>query len=400
MNSSGRSRGRSRRKILFLITEDWYFLSHRLPIARECRRLGWDVVVATRVGEGGAAIEREGFRVAPIRLRRSGRNPLSELRAIVELVAILFRERPDIVHQVGMKPVLYGSLAAMLARPSVVVSALAGMGYVFTAGSRGPGIARAAMKIALRACLGPSNRWLIVQNDDDAAAILGWRLIDAGRLVVIRGSGVDMARFGPTPEPDGEIVAAVVSRMLRDKGIGELVSAARELKRRGAPVRIRLVGAPDPDNPSSLDRATLEGWVREGCVEWLGHRDDVAEVWAAAHIAVLPSYREGLPKTLLEAAACGRPIVATDVPGCRDAVDHDRTGLLVPVRDAAALADAIATLADSPELRARMGAAGRAKAAAEFSDRLVVGRTLDLYRRALEGAGQGDAGLAPPPDTP
>ena len=304
------SRGKnSRFKVMFLIAEDWYFLSHRQPLAQACRDLGWEVVIATRVHRHGETIRGMGFSLIPIQMDRRSRNPFKELRTIFELVRILAQERPNIVHQVGLKPVIYGSIAAMFCPPDVVVNALAGMGYVFT-GSHYPHLrmVRAVIRTMLYVCMRPTNRRLLAQNDEDAAAFMVGGKIDPDRVTVIRGSGVNVDHYVPVPEPEGEVVVAVVSRMLKDKGIREVVLAARELKRRGIKVRVFLVGRPDSGNPSSISEDTLRQWHREGCVEWLGHQDNIAAVWSKAHIAVLPSYREGLPKSLLEAAACGRPL--------------------------------------------------------------------------------------------
>ena len=375
-------------KVMFLTTEDWYFLSHREPLAQACRRLGWEVVIATRVHSHGKTIRGMGFSLIPIQMDRRSRNPFKELRTIFELVRILARERPNILHQVGLKPVIYGSIAAMICPPDVVVNALAGMGYVFTASHLRVRMVRAVMRRMLQLCLRRKNHWLLVQNDDDAAAFMVGCKIAPDHITVIRGSGINVDRYVPVPEPEGEVVVAVVSRMLKDKGIREVVLAARELKRRGTKVRVLLVGRPDPANPSSIGEDTLRQWHREGCVEWLGHQNDIAAVWSKAHIAVLPSYREGLPKSLLEAAACGRPIVTTDVPGCRDVVVDGVNGFLVPTESWIELADAIEVLAGSRELRERMGAAGRTRVEAMFSEDIVVRQPLDLYRSASERAGR------------
>ncbi len=367
-------------KILFLVTEDWYFCSHRLPVARAARDAGLEVVVATRVNAHGDRIEAEGFRLIPIKMVRSGRNPWRELRTLTELIALYRRERPDIVHQVAMKPVLYGSIAARLARVPATVNALAGLGYVFA--SRGASPLRPAIRIVLRAVLGATRGRVVVQNSDDARALAELGLPPA-QVTVIRGSGVDLERFRPTPPPAGEVVVSMVSRMLWDKGVGELVEAARTLKRAHPGVRVQLVGPPDPENPASIAEETLRGWHAEGIVAWLSGSEDVARIWSESHIAVLPSYREGLPKALLEAAACGRPIVATDVPGCREIVRHRESGLLVAPRDARALSEAIAELAVHESLRERMGRRGRELVEQDFSEARVAQETMALYRELI-----------------
>ena len=365
--------------ILYLVTEDWYFWSHRLPIARAARDAGWEVLVATRVGNHGTRIEREGFRLIPIKMRRRSLAPWREIAAVTELIGIYRRERPDLVHQVAMKPVLYGSFAAMVAGVPAVVNALAGMGYVFTSSAMKARLLRPLIKTAFRWLLDRANARLILQNPDDVAAMSAGT-VAAERIALIRGSGVDTKAFAPAPDPEGPPVVVMVSRMLWDKGVGELVEAARLLKERKAPVEVVLVGPPDPENPATISERQLRVWDASGKVAWWGERSDIAEIWAKSHIAVLPSHREGLPKSLLEAAACGRPMVASDVSGCREVVRPGETGLLVPPRDPKSLADALERLATEPGLRRRMGSAARELVERELSQEVVVEQTMALYR--------------------
>jgi glycosyltransferase involved in cell wall biosynthesis len=376
-------------KILYLVTEDWYFLSHRLALARACQELGWEVIVATRTSKLSKDIEKEGFTLVPIRMRRRGRKIMSELLTIIELIRLFRRHQPDIIHNVGLKPVIYGSIAALITRTGRVVNTLAGMGYVFSAGHLAIRLARVAIKIALKPCLRARNHWLVVQNTVDSALLVGSGLASGERTVVIKGSGVDTDRFKPAPEPDGPIVAAIVSRMLKDKGVREVVLAARELKRRGVAIEIWLVGDPDMENPSSLSEKTLLQWRAEGCIRWLAYQKDIASIWEKAHIALLPSYREGMPMALLEAAACGRPIITADVPGCNELVIDGESGLLVPSHDWIKLADAIQSLAHSSKLRAKLGAAARNKVFDEYSQDIILSETQKLYRQALPQSHQG-----------
>lgn len=370
-----------RPKLIYLVTEDWYFLSHRLPMARAARDAGFEVVVATRLGDGRAAIEAEGFRVAPLDWKRGGWNPFAELCAVAAVRNLYRRERPDIVHHVAMKPVLEGSLAAWLAGVPTAVNALTGLGYLFIGKQ---GLARVlgpAVRYALKLLLGRGRRWrLVMQNPDDLDLLVSRGIVARERAVLIPGSGVDLAKFSPSPEPPGTPSAALVARMLWDKGVGELVEAARILKSRGIAVRVRLVGPLDQENPAAIPHATLEQWVAEGVAEWTGPIKDVAGLWRETSIAVLPSYREGLPKALLEAASCGRPMIAADVPGCREIVRHEETGILVPPRDPKALAEALARLAADQGLRRRLGAAARKTAEKRFSDKVIAGATVELYR--------------------
>lgn len=366
---------------MYVITEDWFFASHFLDRARAAVAAGWDVVVATRCRDDAARIGATGARTVHVELSRRGTNPLVELRAVASLVRVLRRERPDVVHHVALKPVVLGTLAARLAGVRRIVNAPVGMGYVFTSGDRRARLLRPALRTAMRLVLNPRGSRVIIENPDDRDAIVDGRFARASDVALIAGAGVDLRAYAPTPEPDaaGGIVVTVVARMLRDKGIPEFAEAARLLRGRGVPVRCRLVGGTDDGNPTSLDVPTLRAWEREGLVEWLGARADVPAVWRESHVACLPSHREGLPKALIEAAACGRPIVTTDVPGCREVVRDGVEGLLVPARDARALADAIAALAADPERRARMGAAARARAEAEFGNERVIAATHAVY---------------------
>jgi glycosyltransferase involved in cell wall biosynthesis len=378
-----RGRWAAGRKLLYLVTEDWYFCSHRLPIARAARDAGFDVVVATRVDRHGDRIRAEGFRLVALPWRRRSNHILRELSTLRSLRALYRRESFDLVHHVALKPALYGALVAP--RRAASVSTVAGLGFLFTSSRMRARVLRPAMRLALKRMCGRPGARMVVQNADDRDAMTRAGVVEPTRIALIRGSGVDLERFVPTDEPAGAVTATMVGRMLWSKGVRELVAAARVLRERGVPVRVVLVGEPDPENPESVPVEQLHAWSRDGCIEWRGQRDDMPEILRATHIAVLPTYREGLPMTLLEAAASGRAIVATDVPGCREIVRHGENGLLVPCRDATALADAIEVLATDGARRARMGRRGREIVAA-FSQEVVVAETLALYRGLLEGA--------------
>lgn len=370
-----------RRKILFLVTEDWAFLTHRLPMARAARAAGAEVVVASRTGAATARIRELGYRVVPVAIDRGSLNPLRELATVARLVAILRRERPDILHNIALKPILDGTLAARFAPVPRVIDTFAGMGAVFIA--EDGGLLRRFLIAMFRWLLRAPSVTVMVQNEDDRRLLQEFGIGCEGRTVLVPGSGVDVETFSPAPEPDGTVTATFVGRLLWDKGVGELVEAARILKNRGVALRIRCVGLPDPANPRSVNEDEVHRWVRAGLIDWQGYCADIDQVWAESHIAVLPSYREGLPKSLLEAAACGRPLVATDVPGCRALVRDGENGLLVPVREAAALADALQRLAEDAALRARLGAAARADAETLYADAAIETQTAELYRRLL-----------------
>ena len=376
----------SMRKITFLVAEDWYFLSHRRILAEACLKAGWQVVVAANISRHRDELEAMGCIVEPMDFDRGGINPLRDLKTLAGIRAMLRRQKPDILHSVGMKPVLYGGIAALLAGVKSTVSAMAGMGYLFT-GSRPHLVAiRLAILTALRLCIRWRGGALIVQNEDDKAFMLEQGLVRPDRLELIPGSGVDLTALTETPfPPEPPVVFACVSRMLKDKGILELVEAARTLKAQGVPALVRLVGGTDEQNPTSIPEAQLKAWAAEGLVEWLGHQSDIAAVWRDAHVAVLPSYREGMPKALLEAEACGRPVITTDVQGCREAIENGKQGLLVPVREAAPLAQAMAELAGDPTRRQAMGRAARERAESRFDQNVIAQRHLDLYDRLTPG---------------
>ncbi|KAA3627108.1 MAG: glycosyltransferase family 1 protein [Proteobacteria bacterium] len=353
--------------LLFLVTEDWYFASHRLPLAVDAGKAGYQVVVATRVRSHGDRISKRGIRVIDFDLGRRFINPLTEIMVLWRLVRLYAHERPAVVYHVGMKPVVYGSLAARIAGVAARVNAIAGLGYVFTSRRLKAKFLRPFLKTALRILLRGGKSRVIVQNRDDQRTLSEMMGCDAGNTVLIPGAGVDLDQFQPTDELSGNPVVLFASRMLWDKGVGDFVSAAERLRKKGVGARFVLVGAPDEGNPSSVPLAQIETWQRTGLVEWWGRRDDMPSVFAGSHLVCLPSYYgEGIPKVLIEAAASGRAIVATDIPGCRDIVHHEVNGLLVQPHDVGALATAMAMLVGNTELRRAMGAAGRRIAEAEY----------------------------------
>lgn len=370
-------------KLLYFITEDWYFCSHRLPLALAAQDAGYDVAVVTHVNEHGEAIRRAGIRLIPFNLSRRGMNLLSEVAMLTRLIVLYRKEKPDLVHHVAMKPVLYGSLAARLSGVPRVVNALAGLGYVFTSDEPKARLLRLVIGGAFRGILNIRRSRLILQNQDDRAMFIRKRFINGEKIRLIRGSGVDTDVFSPSPEPSDIPVVMLASRILWDKGIKEFVEAARRLKARGIDARFVLVGDPDPHNPLAIQKEQLTTWQEEEVIEWWGWRDDMSAVLAQSHIVCLPSYREGLPKVLLEAAASGRPIVTTNTPGCREIVKNGENGLLVPVFSTAELADALQLLIEKPELRKKMGTKGREIAMNEFTVAKVVLETMKVYGELL-----------------
>jgi glycosyltransferase involved in cell wall biosynthesis len=387
-----------RPKLLFLVTEDWYFWSHRLPVARAAREAGFDIVVATRVEDHGERIRAEGFRLCPLPWCRRGDGIFGAGRALAAIAALYRRERPDIVHHVALKPVLFGGFAVRLAfargpflreigRPAQI-AAVTGLGSGLVPGSLVARLGRPALGWAVR--LAAAGGRVIVQNPEDGAALAGFGIARAD-IVLISGSGVDTGHFAALPDPPEapgppgqSVTVALVARMLRSKGVVDAVAAVRLLRARGLAIDLVLAGPTDPDNRDSLSEAELSALAAESGVEWLGRVEDVRTVWRRAAIAVLPStYGEGVPKALIEAAACARAIVAADMPGCREVVRAGETGLLVPPHDIAGLAEALATLAGDGPRRQAMGRAGRALVEREFGEEGVARQTLALYHRAM-----------------
>lgn len=365
--------------LLYLLNDGPFFVSHRLPIALAAQQEGYDVHLAA---PGGCPPEvaAAGIPFHAIRMSRSGANPLAELRSLIDVFALFRRLKPDLVHAVTIKPVLYGGLAARAARVPAFVAAVSGLGAVFLA--RGPlaAVRRVLVRRLYRSALRHRRLRVIFQNPEDRNGFVAAGIVAAADTCLFRGSGVDLTLYPETPEPEGPVTFTLASRLLRDKGVLEFVEAARLLKARSVPTRFQLVGAPDPGNPASLTAAELSEIASAGHLELLGHRSDMPAVLAQSHVVVLPSYREGLPRVLAEAAAAGRAVITADVPGCRDAVVPGETGLLVPARDAAALAAAMQRLVEDPALRRRLGDAGRHLAEREFNVELVVESHLQRYR--------------------
>lgn len=368
---------------MFVVNNPAFFLSHRLPLALAARDAGFDVHVATPMAPSVAQVRAHGFTHHAVTLSRSGSNPLRELGSLRELWALFRKVRPDVVHGVTIKPVLYGGIAARLAGVPGYVAAVSGLGFVFLRQDLPGRLVRVVAVALYRLALGHRNSRVIFQNASDRDVLMRAGAVRDGQVVMIRGSGVDLDVYRPQPEPPGPPVVVLAARLLADKGVREFVQAARLTRGHPSGLRWVLAGSPDLGNPASITQAELDAWQAEGAVEIVGEQTDIAGLYGRSHIVALPSYREGLPKSLVEAAACGRAVVTTDVPGCRDAITPDVTGLLVPVRDARALADAVLQLAQDDALRQRLGQAGRELAEQAFDIRMVAQRHLDIYRSLL-----------------
>jgi glycosyltransferase involved in cell wall biosynthesis len=372
---------RAKPVIVYLVAEDWYFLSHRLPMALAARDAGYEVHVATHLNRSGDEIEAHGFHLHALDWRRGSFNPIDLANIVVQVRALYRQLRPDLVHHVALQPSIVGSLAAIgMSFPRL--NALAGLGFGFTSATFKGRALRPILSSLSNFFFNRPHASVLVQNPDDRAVVASLGIAPE-RIFTIPGSGVDTDQLKSLPDPPGPVTACFVGRLLDDKGIRTLIEAHNLLSRRGQNIRLLIAGNRDPANPTSIDEREVESWAMRPGIEVLGFVDNVAKVWAQAHIAVLPSRREGLPKSLLEAAACGRAIVATDVPGCREIARAGINALLVPVDNAAALASALATLAGDPQLRQSFAAASRSLVEAEFSSAQIGRQIVAVYDHLL-----------------
>lgn len=374
-------------KFIFFANTDWYLYNFRLSTALQLKGMGHEVVMLSPPGDFGARFAQHGLRWITLGMRRESLNPYREALSLRELVRVLKRERPDLLHSFTLKCAVYGAFASRAAGVPAVVNAVAGMGYVFTSDQVKARALRPVVKLLMRRTLGGRNSRLILQNPDDADAFVSARLVPPDQIRVIRSSGVNISRFTPTPRSiDPKPLRVVLAaRLLWEKGIGEFVEAARMLREEGRTIECLLAGMPDPGNPRSVRREQVDAWVEEGSVRWLGHVEDMPALLRSVDVMALPSYyREGVPKSLIEAAACGLAIVTTDLPGCREVVTQHRVdGLRVEARDAHGLAQQIGVLDDDRELLQRLGRNARQRALADFDERLVIQRTVDVYAELM-----------------
>jgi len=377
-------------KVILFANTDWYLYNFRRSLAMALSHAGCDVLLISPPGPYGEKLRGLGLRWEPLPMERRSLNPMREMALLWYLVRLIRRERPTLVHGFTIKCAVYGSLAARLAGVPVRVNAVAGMGYVFTSEQLKARLLRPVVRGLMRLALGGEQARLILQNADDVELFTRAGLVDPEHIRLIRGSGVDCARFAGVPcaaPSDGSLRVLLASRLLWDKGIEEFIDALRQLRDQGRPIDALLAGMPDPGNPAAVPESTIRGWVEEGLITWLGHVDDMIRLLGSVHVVVLPSYREGLPRTLVEAAACGLPLVTTDVPGCREVVRDGVDGLLVPVKDSDALAEAIRRLQDQPEFARQLGQAARRKAHAEFDEGIVIRRTMEVYAELCQPVG-------------
>lgn len=367
------------KKLLFVVNVDWFFVSHRLPIALAAKQKGYEVHIACTFTDQVNYLLQLGFILHPVKLSRSGTRMWSELSSFASIFNVLRQVKPDIVHLVTIKPVLYGGLASRLLGIRQRVASISGLGYIFIARDAKASVLRFFVSLMYRLALRSSKTKVIFQNPDDQKLLQEIGAISAAQAVMISGSGVNLELYHVQPEPEGTPVVMLVARLLIDKGVREFVEAARQLKQQGTAVRMVLVGDTDDGNPKSINIVDIQHWVQQCVVEHWGYQKDINSTMAQANIIVLPSYREGLPKCLIEAAACGRAVITTDVPGCRDAIMPNKTGVLVAVRSSGELASAIVRLCVDAGKRRWLGENGRKLAEAEFDINSVIDAHLGIY---------------------
>jgi glycosyltransferase involved in cell wall biosynthesis len=374
-----------KKKILYVFNASWFFISHRLQLACAVRDAGYEVhVAAAPAGNDATVINAEGLVFHPIAMSRSKAGLFAELKSLKDLFDLYRQIAPDLIEHATIKPVLYGGIAARLARIPSVVNWMTGLGHVFIAKGFRSKVLRVFVEIWYRFVLNFRGRRVIFENPDDRNLFLERKIISDKYSKIIRGAGVDTRQFAFTAGPACSPIVVLIARMLWDKGVGEFVGAAKLLKQRGVNARFVLVGDTDGYNPAGISSDQLAAWHAEECVEWWGRRDDIPGILVQSHIVCLPSYREGLPKALIEAASCGRPIVTTDTNGCREVVQHGVNGFLVPVRSTVELADAIQLLIEDPELRKEMGVRGREIAVQDFAVEKVIAKTMAVYEALLK----------------
>lgn len=377
----------SRGRVVLFANTEWYLYNFRRSLALALQQAGYEVILISPPGAYGEKLVALGLHWQPVPMDRRSLNPILELRLLWHLWRLFRRTRPDLVHGFTIKCAVYGALTARMAGIRARVSAVAGMGYVFTSSAIKARLLRVPVRLLLRISLGGRGSRLILQNTDDRALFESEGLFKPSRIRLIPGSGVDVTRFRVRGEPRGSgepFVVLLAARLLRAKGVFEYVAAVRQLRLEGRDIRFLLAGCPDPGNPDSVPEDQVRAWHDAGFIEWLGHVDDMPSLLERIDVMALPTaYGEGLPKSLIEAAACALPLVATDVPGCREVVEHEVTGLLIPPRDADALARAIARLHDDPDLRERLGAAASKKTLESFDERIVIRKTIDVYNEVI-----------------
>ena len=380
--------GENPMKIAFFANTDWYLYNFRLTSALRLQSLGVEVVMVSPPGDFGARFAGHGIRWLTLPMDRASLNPVRETWLLGQLVRLLQRERPDLLHNFTVKCAVYGSVAARLATVPAIVNAVAGLGYVFTADHAKARMLRPVVSTLMRRTLANGNSRIILQNPDDADAFAKLRLAAPEKIRLIRSSGVDTERFRPVvreDDPYRPLKVLLAARLVWEKGIREYVDAAIQLRAQGRKIELLLAGTPDAGNPRSVLRHEVEAWHRDGLLQWLGHVEDMAQLLGQVDVMALPSYyREGVPKSLIEGAACGLALITTGLPGCREVVtEHGVDGLRVEPRCAKSLAEALAQLDDDRSLLRRLGLQAREQALRNFDERIVIQKTIDVYGELL-----------------
>jgi glycosyltransferase involved in cell wall biosynthesis len=369
---------------LYVANTSWYLFNFRRELMTGMSRDGWDVVCAAPPDSYSSRLNDLGFQYVPLRMSNTGTNPFSDVSLLIRLARLYRRLRPTLVHHFTIKPVIYGSIAARLTGIPAVINAVPGIGFVYTSRRLRARILRPLVSSAYRWILSFRRQVTIFQNRDDLNLFVRDGRVRSDRALLIRGSGVDPQRFVARSEPVGIPSIVFCARLLRDKGLGNLVDAARIVRQRGVSFALQVIGDVDPGHPGSHSEREILTWEHEGLFRWIRHCDEMPLAYAASNIVVLPTtYGEGVPRILVEAASCARPLIATDWPGCREIVQHGITGLLVPPHSASALADALQTLILDAALRKRLGSAGRELVLAEFSSERVIRATRSAYESLL-----------------
>ena len=370
-------------RLHYVVNEDWAFISHFYERAVASKANGYAVAVSAHCGEQKSTLTDAGLAVFPHHISRSGINPIIEMRNLFQLVQVFRQSKPKIIHLIALKPIVIGALAARIYGGAQVVCAPIGMGYLFSSGERKARVIRPVVQFLLRRILRMKNTHVIIENAEDLATLVNGGYVKQENISLIKGAGVNLDIYPAIPENCDTKIVSMFARVLRDKGVLDFVSAAKVVHKTHPSARFRLIGDCDPGNPTSFSQLEVESWVATGAIEWLGYRTDVPALLAESNIVCLPSYREGLPKTLIEACAAQRAIVATDVTGCREAVEHGTNGLLVPVQNPEKLAEAISQLLDDKELRLDLAKNGRRRADTEFSSTIVISETLNVYSQLV-----------------
>jgi len=374
------------RTILIIVNVDWFFMSHRLPIAIKALKQGYDITIASRFTEHKAELKSLGFNVVDIPFNRSGGRVSSELSTIKAIKRVIEDLKPNLIHAITIKPVLYTGLALKAVKKDIpFVAAISGLGYVFTANTLRAKVTKLIASAFYKVALSQKFKTVIFQNTSDEAILTRVAKLNSTDKTLIKGSGADLSVYRFEPENQAPpLKVAMACRLLKEKGVYQYIEAARLVKKTHFDVEFLLIGTPDLENPNSVMQTEIDSWVKEGVINYLGHRNDIPNVFSSTSIVCLPSfYGEGVPKVLIEAAACGRAIVTTDNPGCRDAVIEGETGLTVPVRDSEKLAEALIRLIEDTQLRLSMGLKARKFAEQEFDVNSVVDKHLEIYSALL-----------------